>query len=97
MPAGTKHRLPPLDRLPERPEQAPARTWTALGRLVYERRKALGLTLDEAAARCGLRSDTNIQDIERGKSRDPKLTTAMAISRGLDIPIDDLDAAVRTS
>ena len=64
---------------------------TALGELVREARLAHDppLTYDAAAEKCGLRP-WNVQDIERGKSKDPGATVLLGISRGLDIPLDRL-------
>jgi len=64
---------------------------TALGDLVRRARLAHDppLTYDGAAEKCGLRP-WNVQDIERGKSKDPGATVLLGISRGLDIPLDTL-------
>ena len=64
---------------------------TRVGELVREAR--LGhdppLTYEAAAERCGLKA-WNIQDIERGKSKDPGATVLLGISRGLGIPLEKL-------
>jgi len=62
---------------------------TPAGQLVRDARLGLGLTYEGAADKCGLKP-WNIQDIERGKSKDAGATILLGISRGLGIPLDVL-------
>ncbi len=57
-----------------------------LAKLVYNRRSELGYTLRETAERsAGLLIETNIQDIERGRSVNPRGLTIAGLSRALGI------------
>lgn len=60
----------------------------AFCREVRRRREALGLTLDELAKRSGL-TPNYIGTIEN-ELRDPSLSTARNLARGLGIPLGDL-------
>ena len=67
-------------------------TITPAGQLVRETRLRLGLTYDSAAEKCGLKP-WNIQDVERGRSKDAGATVILGLSRGLGIPLDELTQA----
>ena len=58
------------------------------GQEVRRRREAAGLTLEALAERAGL-TPNYIGGIEMGK-RDPSLSTALALARGLNIPTSEL-------
>ena len=58
------------------------------GRIVRERRERLGLSLSEAAERCGL-SIRGLELIELGDS-DPKLSTVLRITTVLEINLGEI-------
>lgn len=55
---------------------------------IHERRKALGLSQQELAKRCGVSRQT-INAIENNKY-DPTLALAFALARELETTVDDL-------
>lgn len=64
-----------------------------IAKRIETRLEELDLSVDAGAERCGL-NPWNLYDILRGKSRSPTFNVMVAISRGLDIPLDDFaDAA----
>jgi transcriptional regulator with XRE-family HTH domain len=67
-----------------------AKTIRQLGRLVRLRRRALGLTQEQLAQRCGL-STNHIARIEMPKSREnPSLETLEKLASGLEFAVSDL-------
>lgn len=62
------------------------------GKIVRERRERLGLSLSEAAERCGL-SIRGLELIELGDS-DPKLSNVLRIAAALNIDLGDIESCV---
>ena len=62
------------------------------GRMVRERREALGLSIKEAAQLCGM-SYKGLEEIELGDS-DPKLSSILNISAALDINLEKLNSCI---
>lgn len=60
----------------------------ALGKRISTLRKKKGITLEKLAYEMGI-SKGNLSDIENGK-KDPRFSTLIAISEGLDINIAKL-------
>jgi len=60
-----------------------------LGQRVASRRAALGLTQRALAARCGF-TETTLSMIEGDKQPNPSLRTLRALSKHLEVSIDDL-------
>ena len=60
---------------------------------IAAKRKAMGISQEELAFRCGVHR-TYIGAIERGE-KSPTLTTIEKIAKGLDIPLDKLWAALK--
>ncbi len=58
------------------------------GKLIAEKRKAIGISQEELAFRCGIHR-TYIGAIERGE-KSPTLTTIEKLSNGLNISISEL-------
>lgn len=69
---------------------------TTLGQRVASRRAALGLTQRALAARCGF-TETTLSMIEGDKQPNPSLRTLRALSKHLDVSIDDLAGERRKS
>ena len=62
------------------------------GKIVRGRRERLGLSLSEAAERCGL-SIRGLELIELGDS-DPKLSNVLRIAAALNIDLGDIESCV---
>ena len=62
------------------------------GKIVREKRERLGLSLSEAAERCGL-SIRGLELIELGDS-DPKLSNVLRIAAALNIDLGDIESCV---
>lgn len=62
------------------------------GKIVRERRERLGLSLSEAAERCGL-SIRGLELIELGDS-DPKLSNVLRIAAALNMDLGDIESCV---
>jgi transcriptional regulator with XRE-family HTH domain len=62
------------------------------GRIVRDKREKLGLTITEAAERCGL-SARGLEAIELGDS-DPKLSSVLRIAANLDIDLGDIKTCI---
>lgn len=62
------------------------------GRIVRDKREKLGLTITEAAERCGL-SARGLEAIELGDS-DPKLSSVLRIAANLDIDLGEINSCV---
>ena len=62
------------------------------GRMVRERREALGLNIEKAAEHCGM-SYKGLEEIEFGDS-DPKLSSILNISATLDINLEELNSCI---
>ena len=58
------------------------------GRMVRERREAMGLSIEKAAALCGM-SYKGLEEIELGDS-DPKLSNVLNISTALGVDLGKL-------
>jgi transcriptional regulator with XRE-family HTH domain len=65
---------------------------TPLGRLIQNRRKALGWTLAELSFRTGVLPQT-INAIERGVSRQPRYETLHKIAFALGVSVEEMAAA----
>lgn len=63
----------------------PIKPLNPLGSAIRARRKALGITLTEAARQCGLSAQT-LRRIERGTNRHPAGMTLRLIGLGLKLP-----------
>lgn len=63
-----------------------------LGALIYERRKALGMSLDEVAKTAGL-SKSHVWELEQDRSRNPTVAMVYALSRALSVPFPIMAAA----
>lgn len=59
------------------------------GRMVRERREALGLSIERAAELCGM-SYKGLEEIELGDS-DPKLSNVLKIAKELGLDLDGLN------
>lgn len=62
------------------------------GRIVLERREALGLSIEKAAGLCGM-SYKGLEEIELGDS-DPKLSSVLNISAALCIDLGELNSCI---
>ena len=62
------------------------------GRMVRERREALGLSIEKAAELCRM-SYKGLEEIELGDS-DPKLSSILNISAALDIDLEGLNSCI---
>ena len=62
------------------------------GRIVRERREALGLSIEAAAALCKM-SYKGLEEIELGDS-DPKLSNVLNISAALGIDLNELNYCI---
>ena len=62
------------------------------GRMMRERREALGLSIEKAAELCGM-SYKGLKKIELGDS-DPKLSSILNISAALGINLEELNACI---
>ena len=62
------------------------------GRIVRERREALGLSIEAAAALCKM-SYKGLEEIELGDS-DPKLSNVLNISAALSIDLNELNCCI---
>lgn len=71
-----------IEALDDDPERIAVREALAFGKALYDRRVALGLTVDELALRAGMTSD-EIERIEEGGAR-----PAMALLRPLSAALD---------
>ena len=63
-----------------------------LGRMVRERREALGLSIEKAAELCGM-SYKGLEEIELGDS-DPKLSSILNISAALGIALEERNSCI---
>lgn len=61
----------------------------ALGRVVRERRRELGLSLDDVATRAGC-TKSHVWEIEKGHSVNPTIRTALALCRALQCSLNTL-------
>lgn len=73
-----------------RPRSGPS---TRLGALIERLATAAGLHLDEVAHRAGITFQA-INDIRRGKTKNPSAVTLANIARVLRVPVDDLAKAL---
>jgi transcriptional regulator with XRE-family HTH domain len=73
-----------------RPREKPS---TRIGALIERRAQAVGLHLDEVASRAEI-SFQAINDIRRGKTKNPSSLTLANIARVLRVPVDDLTKAL---
>lgn len=62
------------------------------GRIVRERREALGLSIEKVAELCGM-SYKGLEEIELGDS-DPKLSSVLKISTALGIDLEELNSCI---
>lgn len=62
------------------------------GRIVRERREALGWSIEKAAGLCGM-SYKGLEEIELGDS-DPKLSSVLNISAALYIDLGELNSCI---
>lgn len=62
----------------------------AFGRLIRQRRQALGISQEELGYRAGL-DRTYVSGLERGV-RNPSLTALVSLARGFSISVSDLAA-----
>ena len=62
------------------------------GRIVHERREALGWSIEKAAGLCGM-SYKGLEEIELGDS-DPKLSSVLNISAALYIDLGELNSCI---
>ena len=62
------------------------------GRMVRERREALGLSIEKAAELCEM-SYKGLEEIELGDS-DPKLSSILNISAALGINLEELNSCI---
>ena len=60
------------------------------GKIVRSKRERLGLTISEAAERCGM-SARGLELIELGDS-DPKLSSVLRIASALDINLGEIES-----
>ena len=65
-----------------------------LGAIISEKRKQVGLTIDELAAKSGVPKGT-LNKIINGYTRDPQIETVKSIARALDCTLEDFDDAPR--
>ncbi len=79
----TRWELPDAD--PEDPERIAIREALALGKAVYDRRAALGLTAAEVALRAGMTAD-RIECIEEGGT-EPTITLLRRLAAALDADV----------
>ena len=73
-----------------RPRRTPS---TKLGALIERHAHTAGFHLDEVAHRAGITFQA-INDIRRGKTRNPSSVTLANIARVLRVPVDDLTKAL---
>lgn len=59
------------------------------GQRIHDRRKAMQLTLDQLAARCGM-SKSYIWEIENGKNKNPTIRTALVVARALGWTLSEI-------
>ncbi|MGA0568287.1 helix-turn-helix domain-containing protein [Rathayibacter sp. KR2-224] len=77
-----------VDRAPAAPESADELDALTLGRRIRERRRRLGMTLDDLAAAVE-RAPSQVSMIENGK-REPRLSMLRTIAAALHTTVDDL-------
>ena len=65
-----------------------------LGRLVQQKRRQAGLTIDELSERSGVPKGT-LNKILNGITRDPQLETVKALARALGCTLEDFDDSPR--
>lgn len=65
----------------------------ALGTLLHQRRKALGLTARRVARLAGV-SPSYVSHLERGHNERPSLDVLVRLSRALDLPLGEVCASV---
>lgn len=65
-----------------------------LGAIISEKRKQVGLTIDELAAKSGVPKGT-LNKIINGYTRDPQIETVKSIARALNCTLEDFDDSPR--
>lgn len=66
------------------------------GERIREKRKALGLTIEQVAVGAGV-SGSTVSRIERNAPHQPGLTVLSKIAQRLDLQVDDLVASERAA